>query len=236
MPQAKQRLTDLGIDTEKLTIGFMSEKKLQRGHQIISDLQSLLLAGNPTRVKSQTVKLTNDFYQLIPHNFGLKVPPLLDHLVRLKEKTRMLEVLRDFDAMQQMMVEAFSKKSFSQVNYYDMLFQQLKVFLGKLDRGHDADLFQLLESSVMNTVSEQHNVDVLVRDIYSVSKPMHDVRFRTFDKKLHNKCMLFQGVTQTSLASTLRDGIKYPMEQAAHVAFMFGKGLYFTDCFSKAAL
>ena len=40
-----------------------------------------------------------------------------------------------------MMVEAFSKKSFAQVNYYDMLFQQLQVFLGKLDRGHDADLF-----------------------------------------------------------------------------------------------
>ena len=68
------------------------------------------------------------------------------------------------------------------------------VFMGRLDRSIDADLFQVLESSVLNTVSDQHNVDVLVRDIYSVSKPVHDLRFKSFEKKLHNKCLLFHGV------------------------------------------
>ena len=82
----------------------------------------MLLAGNAARAKNQIVKLSNDFYQLVPHNFGLKVPPLLDHLVRLKEKTRILEHLRDYDTMQQLMVESLSKKSFSQINFYDTLF------------------------------------------------------------------------------------------------------------------
>jgi hypothetical protein len=37
--------------------------------------------------------LTNDFYAAIPHDFGMKKPPVIDHLVRVKEKTRLLEYL-----------------------------------------------------------------------------------------------------------------------------------------------
>lgn len=33
---------------------------------------------------------SNDFYALIPHNFGLKKSVVIDHLLRLKEKIRLL--------------------------------------------------------------------------------------------------------------------------------------------------
>ena len=86
------------------------------------------------------------------------------------------------------------------------------MFLGKIDRSIDADLFALLESSIMNTRSDQHNMDTLVRDIYAINKPMHDLRYKSFNKRLHNKCLLFHGLHQTNLAATLKDGIKYPHE------------------------
>lgn len=88
---AKQSLIDFEIDVEKLTIGFINEKRLECAHTIISNLQNILLADNAMKHKAKVVQLTNDFYKYIPHNFGLKTPPILDHLVRLKDKTRMLE-------------------------------------------------------------------------------------------------------------------------------------------------
>lgn len=40
------------------------------------------------------IGLSNDFYTTIPHDFGLKKPPLIDHLLRVKEKNRMVEHLQ----------------------------------------------------------------------------------------------------------------------------------------------
>jgi Poly(ADP-ribose) polymerase, regulatory domain len=37
--------------------------------------------------------LTNDFYSLIPHNFGVKIPPKIDHLLRIKDKIKALETI-----------------------------------------------------------------------------------------------------------------------------------------------
>jgi poly [ADP-ribose] polymerase len=39
-----------------------------------------------------------------------------------------------------------------------------------------------------------------------------------------------------SLASILRNGLRVPNINSAHAGYMFGKGLYFNDCFSKALL
>ena len=47
--------------------------------------------------------------------------------------------------------------------------------------------------------------------------------------------MLWHGLKTQSVASTLRDGFRMPLAEAAQTGYMFGKGIYFTDCFSKAA-
>jgi hypothetical protein len=41
------------------------------------------------------IALSNDFYSHIPHNFGIKKPLMVDHLMRVKEKLKLLEVLSD---------------------------------------------------------------------------------------------------------------------------------------------
>jgi hypothetical protein len=30
--------------------------------------------------------LSNDFYSIIPHNYGIKKPIMIDHLLRIKDK------------------------------------------------------------------------------------------------------------------------------------------------------
>ena len=43
------------------------------------------------------IKLTNDFYSTIPQSFGMKRPPLINHLLRLREKIELLETLTDIE-------------------------------------------------------------------------------------------------------------------------------------------
>ena len=55
-----------------------------------------------------------------------------------------------------------------------------------------------------------------------------------FEQGLHNKFLLWHGVQVTSLASILRDGLKLPPSEALATTYRYGKGIYFTDCASKA--
>ena len=88
-------LSDNLIDLDKLPLGILNLDKIKRCHLILSEIQKILVTGNTTSKQSQIVSLTNDFYVSIPHNFGMKKPPILDHLMRIKEKTRLLETLQD---------------------------------------------------------------------------------------------------------------------------------------------
>lgn len=66
-------------------------------------------------------------------------------------------------------------------------------------------------------------------------KPSEKLRYTPFEKKLHNKFLLWHPIKAQSFISTLRNGIRMPSVDSAQTGYMFGKGIYFTDCFSKAA-
>ena len=66
-------------------------------------------------------------------------------------------------------------------------------------------------------------------------KPSEQLRYIPFEKKMHNKFLLWHPIKSQSLVSTLRNGIRMPAAESAQTGYMFGKGIYFTDCFSKAA-
>jgi hypothetical protein len=68
-----------------------------------------------------------------------------------------------------------------------------------------------------------------------LEKASEKLRFKPFEDRIHNKFLLWHGVKQCNLASTLREGLRVPDVEAPSTGFMFGKGLYFTDCSSKAA-
>ena len=87
------------------------------------------------------IPLSNDFYCAIPHNFGMKKPPILDHLLRVKEKTRMLEQVEDMLTTQHVYLNALAY-DLRHNNPSDVLYQELCIKLTKLDR--DSDFFNIL--------------------------------------------------------------------------------------------
>ena len=81
---------------------------------------------------NQIVSLTNDFYICIPHNFGIKKPPILDHVIRIKEKTRMLEILEDIVCCNQILLTNMDI-DFQRKNPYDAIYDTLGINLTSLD-------------------------------------------------------------------------------------------------------
>ncbi len=74
-----------------------------RAYKILSDIENMLLTGQAGK-EHQINSLTNDFYTLIPHNFGIKKATIIDHLLRVKEKLKLLETVSDIEVTQRSMM------------------------------------------------------------------------------------------------------------------------------------
>lgn len=144
-------MVEMGLDLEKLPLGKLNSDKIKRAHQILKEIQRLLVTN---KNQDKILPLTNDFYTTIPHNFGMKKPPVIDHLLRVKEKTRMLEQLQDILSLQ----SVYLKKQFSFDAQYqnpsDALFSQLCVKLTKVEK--DSDIFNVIYESIENSQATVH--------------------------------------------------------------------------------
>lgn len=64
-----------------MPLGKISKKQVQTAMKVLSELQrSIETEANPLIVADAT----NRFYTLVPHDFGIRQPPLLDSLDTIK--------------------------------------------------------------------------------------------------------------------------------------------------------
>lgn len=89
-------LRELHFDTEKMPLGKLTLKEIQVGYAILTEIQNKLLKKAKGGVAS-LIDLTNQFYSHIPHDYGMKRPPLVDSFEMIKEKTYLLDVLKEIN-------------------------------------------------------------------------------------------------------------------------------------------
>lgn len=89
-------------------------------------------------------------------------------------------------------------------------------------------------AGIRNTHAQHHNFKVHVKGIFEIEKPSQKLAYLPFEKKLHNKFLLWAGVKPSSVLTTMRDGLLIPAQESS-VGLMFGRGIYLADSFSKAA-
>ena len=101
----------------------------------------------------------------------------------------------------------------------------------------DNHLFEVIYKAVTNTSAEAHRniFRTEVRNVYHTEKPSQKISFLPFERRVHNKFLLWYGCRQTSLVANMREGLRMPASEAPSTSLRFGKGIYLTDCFSKAA-
>ena len=106
----KQTLRDYSLDVDKMPPGVLNHDKVKKCNAILQAITKLLSVskGNAADRESKLSNLTTDFYQTLPFDFGVKRPALIDHLIRVKEKARMLEVINDICITEQSLLNSMN--------------------------------------------------------------------------------------------------------------------------------
>ena len=106
-----------------MPLGKISRVQIQEAYGVLSDLANLLSSNKPIEgpSRSRLIGDTTRFYTLIPHDFGMRAPPLLDSLDAVKAKSRMLDDLLKMEVAYSLM-----RTGNSDVNPLDEHYEKLR--------------------------------------------------------------------------------------------------------------
>lgn len=66
------------LDLQKMPLGKLSRNQLQQAYATLNELNSMIDLFDEKNKRDKVITATNKFYTLIPHDFGIKTPQLID--------------------------------------------------------------------------------------------------------------------------------------------------------------
>merc|ERR1711962_849609 len=209
-------------------MGKISKKQIEKAYGILTEVQNMIKNGDGT--DSKFLDASNRFFTLIPHDFGLKTPPILNEPDYIKSKIEMLDSLLEIEVAYKLLKDGADDKEKDPI---DVHYENLKTELNVLDK--ETDEFKTIEKYVKNTHAETHNLYTLeIQDVFKVHRKGESKRYRPF-KELPNRKLLWHGSRTTNYAGILSQGLRIAPPGAPVTGYMFGKGVYFADMVSKSA-
>ena len=82
----KKAMIEFEIDLTKMPLGKISKKQIEQGYSILTEVQNMIKNENGSH--SKFLDCSNRFFTLIPHDFGMKTPPILDNPDFVKSKVK----------------------------------------------------------------------------------------------------------------------------------------------------
>ena len=154
---------------------------------------------------------------MIPHDFGLAKPPLLDNVELIKSKTEMIDNLLEIEIAYSMLDE--SNKTVEGAEHpIDAHYKKLKCALEPVD--HNSEEFKRIEQYMTNTHAKTHGQYTLkLRELFRTTR---EGEFETFQKfqKLDNHQLLWHGSRTTNYAGILSQGLRIAPPEAPVVCFL----------------
>lgn len=111
--------------------------------------------------------LSNQFYTNIPHDFGMKLPPPINHIGTVRSKIKMLQTLEDLNTNHKLLIDAMQR--LENENPADVYNSLINTNLTPVSE--NSDLFEVLASAIYTTHSSEHSrYSLIVDKIYEVQK------------------------------------------------------------------
>ncbi|XP_039269984.2 poly [ADP-ribose] polymerase 2-like [Styela clava] len=217
---------ELEFDVKKAPLGKLTSKQIKAGYETLKKIEK---CHQENKYGRELADACSEFYTRIPHDFGMKVPPLIRTPAQLKLKIQLLEALSDIQIAIQMMDEDDDKTD--DVNIKDLHYQSLDCKLEPLDKTHDE--YKMVKTYVSNSHGSTHNQYALdLENVYKVEREGEEQRFK---KDIGNRMLLWHGSRLTNWCGILKQGLRIAPPEAPSTGYMFGKGVYFADMISKSA-
>lgn len=169
----------------------------------------------------------NTYYTRIPHDFGMRVPPLISTPDDVKTQLDLLKALEDIEA-------AFSvikaKGKTMDMHPADKNYSNLKCNIEPIPASHKME--KIIKDYVRMTHALTHNnYSLEVLQTFELAKNGEAESFQDYGTRR----LLWHGSRMTNWMGILGRGLKIAPPEAPCTGYMFGKGVYFADCASKSA-
>lgn len=225
----KKTMMEFEIDLTKMPLGKLSKRQIQQAYSVLTELSELIKSGGS---ESKFLDASNRFYTLIPHDFGLKNPPLLNDEELIKSKIGMVDSLLEIEVACNLL-KAEEGDEAKGLNPVDFHYTQLKADIRVVEKGEDT--FALMRKYVETTHAETHrSYSLEILELFKVTRDGEHKRYKPF-KKLPNRKLLWHGSRLANFAGILSQGLRIAPPEAPVTGYMFGKGIYFADMVSKSA-
>uniref|UniRef100_A0A1A8LJI7 Poly [ADP-ribose] polymerase n=1 Tax=Nothobranchius pienaari TaxID=704102 RepID=A0A1A8LJI7_9TELE len=215
---------EMKFDIKKAPLGKLTSEQIRAGYAALKRIEDCLKKKGSNR---ELLEACNQFYTRIPHDFGLKTPPVIRSEEELKEKISLLEALSDI----QIAVKMAQSSADSDEHPLDRQYKSLQCRLQPLDSSSHE--YKVIEKYLQSTHASTHSdYSMTVLDVFSVDR---DRESDYFLSQLHNRTLLWHGSRISNWVGILSKGLRVAPPEAPVTGYMFGKGIYFADMSSKSA-
>eukprot|EP01107_Rhizomastix_libera_P007718 TRINITY_DN22736_c0_g1_i1.p1 TRINITY_DN22736_c0_g1~~TRINITY_DN22736_c0_g1_i1.p1 ORF type:complete len:932 (-),score=252.85 TRINITY_DN22736_c0_g1_i1:98-2872(-) len=224
----ENQLKNMNIDVDKMPLGKISKRQIQNAYKVLNTISDAI--QGKTASNAMLMDATNEFYTLVPHNFGVNNPPLLSSIEDIQKKIELLDVLCDIEIATSLMKQNDTDGDELMQNY-----KSLNTEINPLDK--KCDMYSLIERLVSDTHDhfEFTNWNLIVDDILEIKRKGENERFKPAAEKISNRHLLWHGSRLTNYVGILSQGLRIAPPEAPKSGYRFGKGIYFADIVSKSA-
>ncbi|XP_008830787.1 poly [ADP-ribose] polymerase 2 isoform X2 [Nannospalax galili] len=220
----EETMIEMKYDTKKAPLGKLTLAQIKAGYQSLKKIEDCIRAGQQGRA---LLEACNEFYTRIPHDFGLRTPPVIRTEKELSDKVQLLEALGDIEIA----LKLVKTEHQSPEHPLDQHYRNLRCALHPLD--HESYEFKVISRYLQSTHAPTHNdYTMTLLDVFEVEKEGEKEAFR---EDLPNRMLLWHGSRLSNWVGILSHGLRIAPPEAPITGYMFGKGIYFADMSSKSA-
>lgn len=221
-------LSEMGYDSKKLPLGRLAKSTITRGFEKLQELAALFddnsLANDKygTPYATAVEQLSNQYYSLIPHDFGRNRPPIISNDIILKKEIDVLDNLGDLKEAAAIMKAERSQRR-DTVHEFDRQFAALKTDMVALDR--EAAEFKNIAEYLTGTRGATHGHSYEVESIFRVQR---EGEFERFDNSKYasipsDRRLLWHGSRATNFGGIFSTGLRIAPKEAPVSGYMFGE-------------
>ncbi|KAK7163385.1 hypothetical protein R3I93_007439 [Phoxinus phoxinus] len=220
----EEYVLEMKFDTKKAPLGKLTTEQIRAGYASLKIIEECLKRKKSNK---ELLDACNQFYTRIPHDFGLKTPPIIRTEDELKEKIALLEALSDI----QIAVKMVQSSVQTDEHPLDRHYRSLQCRLEPLDS--HCNEYKVIEKYLQSTHAPTHSdYTMTILDVFAVEK---EGEKDNFNSELENRMLLWHGSRLTNWVGILSQGLRVAPPEAPVTGYMFGKGIYFADMSSKSA-
>ncbi|XP_076358409.1 poly [ADP-ribose] polymerase 2-like isoform X2 [Tachypleus tridentatus] len=164
---------EMQYDAKKAPLGKLTSDQIKAGYSALKAIEDCI---NKNEMGSKLVKACNDFYTRIPHDFGMKRPPLIQTRGEIRLKLQLLETLGDIQVAIKMLREEIEDDE----HPLDRHYHSLQCSLEPLNR--ESEEYKVALGTCNKLVAADNNADKLPPGTHSVmgqgrvvSDPQEDI-------------------------------------------------------------